>query len=194
MDGDTEVEESIYSSSKEESIYDKGNKETSLHVARKSNSRKSGKSLRMKFEEIDEETEKEDRDNMSNSMRSVNSAYVRKLMSGSKLLPHKFGDSGKSSSVDLEKDANLHLQKEGKVPDDLMNRLWHVNYREAAIYLHEGRRNNHFQKHPKNIAALRLHLLINNPVYQIINFILSRLCIVLITLIDIIFVTRLEHS
>ena len=58
MDGDTEVEESIYSSSKEESIYDKGNKETSLHVARKSNSRKSGKSLRMKFEEIDEETEK----------------------------------------------------------------------------------------------------------------------------------------
>ena len=168
------TEESIYT---DESIYkdksgDTGENRKTLPVPDKTKAVKRSfrKSVLMVEQELEEELK---RDAGSNK-----SSYTKNLRSYAMDLPNKFGDSGKSEVFDLEKDAEIQMQK-GEISEDFLNTVWEVNYREAAIYLLEGIENRSFEKHPANSRALKFYLLVNNPIFQCLDFILSSLLLVL---------------
>ena len=167
------TEESIYT---DESIYkdtsEDVDKRKSLSVPSKTKSVK--RSLRKSVLMIEKEAEEE----RKNDAGANKSSYTKNLRSGAMELPNKFGDSGKSEVIDLEKEADLRMQK-GEISEDFLNSVWAVNYREAAIYLLEGIENRNFEKHPADNRALKFYLLVNNPIFQCFDFILSTLLLVL---------------
>ena len=158
------TEESIYT---DESIYkdtsEQVDKSKSLSVPDKSRKMSLRKSVLM----IEKEAEKEMLKDGSNK-----SSYTKNLRSFATELPNKFGDSGKSDSIDLEKESDL-LKLKGELPEEFLSEVWGINYREAAIYLLEGIENRGFEKHPENRRSLNFYLLVNNPIYQCLDFLLS---------------------
>ena len=167
------TEESIYT---DESIYkdtsEDVDKRKSLSVPSKTKSVK--RSLRKSVLMIEKEAEEE----RKNDAGASKSSYTKNLRSGAMELPNKFGDSGKSEVIDLEKEADLRMQK-GEISEDFLNSVWAVNYREAAIYLLEGIENRNFEKHPADSRALKFYLLVHNPIFQFLDFILSTLLLVI---------------
>lgn len=168
------TEESIYN---DESIYkdtsgDTGENRKTLSVPDKTKAVK--RSLRKSVLMVEKEAEEE----LKRDADSNKSSYSKNLRSYAMELPNKFGDSGKSEVFDLEKDAEIRIQK-GEISEDFLNTVWGVNYREAAIYLLEGIENRSFEKHPADSRALKFYLLVNNPIFQCLDFILSALLLVL---------------
>ena len=168
------TEESIYSDA---SIYkdtsgDTGENRNSLSVPDKTKNVK--RSFRKSVLMIEKEAEEE----LKRDAGSNKSSYTKNLRSYAMELPNKFGDSGKSEVFDLEKEAEIRMQK-GEISEDFLNTVWGVNYREAAIYLLEGIENRSFEKHPADSRALKFYLLVNNPIFQCLDFILSALFLVL---------------
>ena len=168
------TEESIYT---DESIYkdksgDTGENRKTLPVPDKT------KAVKRSFRKSVLIVEKELEEELKRDAGSNKSSYTKNLRSYAMDLPNKFGDSGKSEVFDLEKDAEIQMQK-GEISEDFLNTVWEVNYREAAIYLLEGIENRSFEKHPANSRALKFYLLVNNPIFQCLDFILSSLLLVL---------------
>ena len=168
------TEESIYS---DESIYkdtseDADNSKTlSVPGKTKSVKRSFRKSVLMIEKDAGEEP-------LNNDAGASKSSYTKNLRSFAMELPKKFGDSGKSEVEDLEKEADLRMQK-GEISEDFLNSVWAINYREAAIYLLEGIEHRNFGKHPADSRALKFYLLVNNPIYQFFDFFLSTVLLVL---------------
>ena len=153
------AEESIYT---EESIYSSEavEKRKSLSVPEKA------KSIKMSFRKsvliVEEAAEKE---MLKDGGIGQKSSYTKNLRSYGTELPNKFGESGKSDIIDLEKEAVV-LKLKGEIPEDFLTQVWAINYREAAIYLLEGIENRSFEKHPENRRSLNFYLLVNNPIYN----------------------------
>lgn len=166
------AEESIYT---EESIYSSEavEKTKSLSVPEKA------KSIKMSFRKsvlmVEEAAEIE---MLKEGGGGQKSSYTKNLRSYGTELPNKFGESGKSDIIDLEKEAVV-LKLKGEIPEDFLTEVWAINYREAAIYLLEGIENRNFEKHPENRRSLNFYLLVNNPIYQCLDFLLSAALLVL---------------
>ena len=169
------TEESIFS---DESIYKRSSAEVekrkSLAVEGKSKSVK--RSLRQSVLIIDRKAEE---DLKNDATDSSSYAIAKNLRSAAMELPSRFGDSGKSEATDYQQEAEILLTKGGDLPEKFLNKVWAVNYREAAIYLIEGMENRTFEKHPGSKRELKFYLLVNNPIFQCLDLILSLIMLAL---------------
>eukprot|EP00088_Acartia_fossae_P037775 TRINITY_DN3900_c0_g1_i4.p1 TRINITY_DN3900_c0_g1~~TRINITY_DN3900_c0_g1_i4.p1 ORF type:complete len:917 (-),score=53.70 TRINITY_DN3900_c0_g1_i4:656-3406(-) len=91
-------------------------------------------------------------------------------------LPFQTGNTGRRSHEQLEKE----LVTAGEQPTDTFSlQTWEINYREAAIFLDEGRNNDKFMYHPRDMDALPAYLLVHSRWFNAIDFFTSLIIFIL---------------
>lgn len=63
--------------------------------------------------------------------------------------------------------------------EEKLKAQWELNYKEAAVYLQEGRVGEDFRFHPRNQHVLRHYLFIHHPLFQVVYLITSILLMAL---------------
>jgi two pore calcium channel protein 1 len=72
----------------------------------------------------------------------------------------------------------LHtLPEMENLPLDQVSKSWELNYREAAIFLEEGRNNDKLTSHPHCHEALPAYLLVHNKWYYCLDLIAALLLV-----------------
>ena len=103
--------------------------------------------------------------NVSNSSLSL---------TGSGDLPYHSGNTGRSNNEEDVFNRELFSSNEG--PSDqqeVPQQTWEINYREAAIFLEEGKNNDKFLHHPRDREALPAYLLVHSQWFNIIDLCVS---------------------
>jgi len=118
-----------------------------------------------------------------NSMQSLNpsnspwgsSTNISRISSAGDL-PNQAGNTGRRSCEHLEKE--LHTPAE-IASEKYSKQTWEINYREAAIFLDEGRNNDKFLYHPRDLDALPAYLLVHSRWFNAIDFFASLVVVML---------------
>ena len=87
-------------------------------------------------------------------------------LTGSGELPYHFGNTG-------------HSNNDGDILNRASEDVWEVNYREAAIFLEEGKNNDKFLHHPRNREALAAYLLVHSRLFNVIDLFVSMVVLML---------------
>jgi len=92
-------------------------------------------------------------------------------------LPNQTGNTGRhETSGPVYKE----LTAPGQLPSESYSKeTWEVNYREAAIFLDEGKNNDKFLHHPRNKEALPAYLMVHSRWFDAIDFMGSFIILIL---------------
>ena len=108
--------------------------------------------------------------NISNSSLSL---------AGSNDLPYHSGNTGRSNNEEDVFNRELFSSQDSDTPPDLTGQTWEINYREAAIFLEEGKNNDKFLHHPRDREALPAYLLVHSRWFNIIDLCVSLVILML---------------
>ena len=100
-------------------------------------------------------------------------------LAGSSDLPYHSGNTGRSNNEEDVFNRELFSSQEtASGPPEVPRETWEINYREAAIFLEEGKNNDKFLHHPRDREALPAYLLVHSQWFNIID-----LCVSLVILL-----------
>jgi len=102
-------------------------------------------------------------------------------LAGSGDLPFHSANTGRSNHDEDVFNRELFSAQDESVsnPLELTGETWEINYREAAIFLEEGKNNDKFLHHPRDREALPAYLLVHSRWFNIIDLCVSLVILML---------------
>ena len=124
-------------------------------------------------------SEKENRLQLPESPLNVSNSSLS--LAGSGDLPFHSANTGRSNQEEDVFNRELFSPQDETAghSDEVTGETWEINYREAAIFLEEGKNNDKFLHHPRDREALPAYLLVHSRWFNIIDLCVSLVILML---------------